>query len=198
VHPIVFNTFEEICSARRISGAVLEIGATPEPTTLLNLPSLARAGEKIGINNAFESRCEGFAILKVDANDMRCFPDQRFDVVLCNAVLEHDRYFWKTLAEIRRVVKIGGLVAIGAPGYGDRLLPSRVRRLLTRLAGLAGNADRWSILHSTFTFPVHNFPADYYRFSEQAFREVFFAGLRDVTIRTVMNPPRFIGAGTRV
>lgn len=184
----MFNAFEEICSSRGISGAVLEIGATPDPTTLLNLPSLAGAREKIGINRSGESRCDGFVILKVDANDMSCFPDQRFDVVLCNAVLEHDPYFWKTLAEIRRVMRIGGLVVIGAPGYGHLPRHSRFRRLLARV---------WPAPHATLTFPVHNFPGDYYRFSEQAFREVLFAGMRNVTVRTVMNPPRLIGAGTR-
>jgi SAM-dependent methyltransferase len=189
VHPTVFNAFEEICSARGISGAVLEIGATPDRTTLLNLPSLAGAREKIGIDISGESRCDGFVILKVDANDMSCFPDQRFDAVLCNAMLEHDRYFWKTLAEIRRVLRAGGVLVIGAPGYRYPPRPSRFRRLL---------AEVWAIPHATPTFPVHNFPGDYYRFSEQAFREVFFEGMREVTVQAVMNPPRFIGAGTRV
>jgi SAM-dependent methyltransferase len=193
VHPTVFNTFEEICSTRGISGAVLEIGAMPEPMTLLNLPSLAGAREKIGINISGGSRCDGVAILKVDANDMSCFPDQHFDAVLCNAMLEHDRYFWKTLAEIRRVVRIGGLVVIGAPGYRRSPRPSRFRRLLAKVS-----AERWPIRRAAPTFPLHNFPGDYYRFSEQAFREVFFEGMCHVTIRTVMNPPRFIGAGTRV
>ena len=50
---------------------------------------------------------------------MAFFPDQRFDVVLCNAVLEHDRFFWETLAEIRRVTRAGGLVVIGTPGFRD-------------------------------------------------------------------------------
>ena len=117
MHPSVFKVFEEICRAGKIRGAVLEIGATPDDSTLLNLPSLAGAAEKIGINKTGSSRFRDFKILEADANDMACFPEQRFDVVLCNAVLEHDRFFWKTLAEIRRVVRVGGLVVIGTPGY---------------------------------------------------------------------------------
>jgi hypothetical protein len=45
MHPVVFNVFEEICRARGIGGAVLEIGATPDASTLLNLPSLAGVRE---------------------------------------------------------------------------------------------------------------------------------------------------------
>jgi len=195
MHPAVFNVFEEICRAREIRGAVLEIGATPDDSTLLNLPSLAGAAEKIGINKTGGSRFQNFTILEVDANDMTCFPDRRFDAVLCNAVLEHDRFFWKTLAEIRRVVRVGGLVVIGTPGYRQLPFETKLRRWLARLSRFSGRPDGWPLQHSTLTLGVHNFPGDYYRFSEQTFREVFFAGMAEVVIRTVLVPPRIIGAG---
>jgi len=198
MHPAVFKVFEEICCSRVISGAVLEIGATPDDSTLLNLPSLTRASEKIGINKSCESRFKDFAVLKVDANDMAFFPDHRFDVVLCNSVLEHDRYFWKTLAEIRRVARPGGLVVIGTPGYLDLPYQTKLRHLLGILSRFARHPDGWPLQHSTLTLGVHNFPGDYYRFSEQAFREVFFEQMTEVVIRTVLIPPRIIGAGTRV
>ena len=44
---------------------------------------------------------------------------------------------------------------------------------------------------------VFDFPGDYYRFSEQAVREVFFEGMKEVEIRTVLVPPRIIGTGIR-
>jgi SAM-dependent methyltransferase len=197
MHPAVFKVFEEICGARKIRGAVLEIGATPEDSTLLNLPSLAGAGEKIGINKAGASQLGHFAILEADANNMTCFPDERFDAVLCNAVLEHDRFFWKTLAEIRRVVRVGGLVAIGAPGYRQLPFEPKLRGLFARLSRFSRHPDGWPLQHSTLTLGVHNFPGDYYRFSEQTFREVFFEGMEEVSIRTVLVPPRIIGSGIR-
>jgi len=184
VHPAVFQVFDELCRPHNIRGAVLEVGATPDESTLLNLPSLAGVTEKIGINKAGASRFKDFSILNVDANAMTCFPDQRFDTVLCNSVLEHDRFFWKTLAEIHRVTKTGGLIVIGTPGYTKQ----RPRGIL-----FGGDALR----HSTLTLGIHNFPGDYYRFSEQTFREVFFEGMKDVVIRTVLVPPRIIGAGIR-
>ncbi len=197
MHPAVFQAFEEICRSHPIRGAVLEIGATPDDSSLLNLPALAGAREKIGVNKAGASRFNDFSILEADANDLRGFSDQCFDAVLCNAVLEHDRFFWKTLAEIRRVTRVGGLVAIGAPGYTQLPLEKAARGLLARLAPLSRRADGWPLQHSTLTLGLHNFPGDYYRFSVQAFREVFFADMKDVVIRTMLVPPRIIGAGIR-
>ena len=49
---------------------------------------------------------------------------------------------------------------------------------------------------STLTLHVHNYPGDYYRFSPQAFREVFFEGMQDVEIFPLLTPPRIIGSGT--
>jgi len=197
MHPAVFKVFEEICRAREIRGAVLEIGATPDDFTLLNLPSLSGAAKRIGINKAGESKFKNFAILAVDANDMSCFPNQHFDAVLCNAVLEHDRFFWKTLAEIRRVVRAGGLVAMGAPGFKQLPFEPKLRRWLARFSQFSKQPDGWPLQHSTLTLGVHNFPGDYYRFSEQTFREVFFEGMTDVVVSTVLVPPRIIGSGIR-
>jgi hypothetical protein len=36
---------------------------------------------------------------------------------------------------------------------------------------------------------------DYFRFSEQAVREVFFDGMRRVRVRAILHPPRIIGHG---
>ena len=40
-----------------------------------------------------------------------------FDAVVCNAMLEHDKHFWKTIEEIHRVSRPGAIIAIGVPGY---------------------------------------------------------------------------------
>lgn len=197
MHPAVFQAFEAICQSYSVHGDVLEIGATPDDSSLLNLPALAAAREKIGINKTGASRHKDFSILEADANAMTCFPDRRFDAVLCNAVLEHDPFFWKTLAEIRRVTKSGGLVAIGVPGYRQLPFENTVRNWLAKIPCSKRRPDGWALQHSTLTLGVHNFPGDYYRFSEQAVGEVFFEGMKEVVIRTVLVPPRIIGVGLR-
>jgi len=193
MHSTVYKEFERIVSARRVGGSVLEVGALPAENTLLCMHSL-RATEKIGINLDGPYDYNGFKILKGDANHMGCFENDRFDIVLCNALLEHDKYFWKTVEEIKRVTKPGGLVVIGTPGYAYLRGESRVKSYAKRIPGLR-HFDLFTA--ATVTYEIHNFPGDYYRFSPQTFREVFFDGMDAVEIRTIMLPPRIVGAGIK-
>jgi SAM-dependent methyltransferase len=192
LHPKVYKEFEKICSQRCLRGAVLEVGAVPNETSLLNMKSLAGVMEKIGINIEGPFHYRDFSILRGNANNMVCFEKNRFDVVLCNAVLEHDKFFWKTVSEMKRVTKPGGLLVIGAPGYkefvGERLINGFFSKvpLLSQFFGAL-----------TIVLSVHNFPGDYYRFSLQTFREVLFKGMNEVEVRTVLMPPRIIGSGIK-
>jgi len=199
MHPVVYNVFERICSKKRIVGSVLEIGAVPSKKSLLCMKSLEKAEAKIGLNLDGPHEFRDFKILKGNANAMGCFEDQKFDVVLCNAVLEHDKYFWKTIGEIKRVTKPGGLVVIGAPGY-KFFHVERIKSILDRIP-VVRNLQRNRYLNvfftATITIQLHNAPGDYYRFSPQTFKEVFLEGLTDVEVRSIMVPPRIIGAGVK-
>jgi SAM-dependent methyltransferase len=197
MHTKVYKEFERICSEQTITESVLEIGATPDDDTLLGMDALACAKEKIGLNLDGPYQCDNFRIIKGNSNDMSCFEDNRFDAILCNAVLEHDKYFWNSLAEIRRVAKPGALVVIGTPGYrqfGAGKLKGMLRRI-PLLNLLQVNTYLNVLFTATITLQIHNAPGDYYRFSPQAFREIFFAGMRNVEVRSVMWPPRIIGSG---
>jgi SAM-dependent methyltransferase len=200
MHPLVRASFEEICRARKASGTILEVGATPSRKTLLCLPSLAHAARRVGVNLAGpEGHFHGNELYQANAHDLSRFADESFDVVLCNAVLEHDPRFWRSLSEMRRVCRKGGLLAIGVPGYAIAAWEERLHNLLARVPKLY----QWSYRHlnvlvaGTFTLGVHDAPGDFYRFSEQAMREVFMEGMRDVEIHRLMIPPRIIGVGVR-
>jgi SAM-dependent methyltransferase len=197
MHPQIFEAFDEICRRRGAGGVVLEIGAVPSPDTLLMLPALAGARERIGLN--LDPACEyrGCPILQGDAKNMGSFADGRFDTVLCNSVLEHEPRFWLILAEIRRVTTPGGLVVIGVPGYAPA--PSsfgrRARRRLGRLPLLGTILANG--LAATPTLVPHHLPRDYYRFSEQACRDLFMEGMQQVEILRRLDVPRFIASGRR-
>ena len=198
MHNQVYRQFDEICVRRKAGGAVLEIGAMPSATTLLTLPSLRGAREKIGINMEGASEFGDIRILQGNGNDLD-FPDERFDTVLCNATFEHDKFFWKTVSEIGRVTKSGGLVVLGAPGYG-RGEGEKWAKRIARNIPLVGEAIERKYEHlfaSTLTLHVHNFPGDYYRFSAQAFREVFLAEMKDIEVLELLTPPRIVGAATK-
>jgi SAM-dependent methyltransferase len=195
MHDRVHAEFAALCRRYTPGGAVLEIGAVPDASTLLALPELAGA-RRVGINLEGPSRFGGFEIVGGNANAMPEFVDGSFDLVLCNAVLEHDPKFWLTLGEIRRVLRVGGIAMLGVPGY------VRGQSLRAKLAGMAGRVVRsaWldGVAASTPVLQVHDHPGDYYRFSEQAMREVFLAGFEVLEQRAVMVPPRLIGVGRKL
>ena len=199
MHPCVYQEFERICATRDLRGSVLEVGAAPSDDCLLNMKALSQVSEKIGVDLGGPYEFNDFKVLKANGNAMDCFEANRFDTVLCNSVLEHDKYFWKTISEIKRVTKPGGLILIGVPGYewvkGERLKSAMSKTPLLR--GLRSHRYLSMFFYSTITLHVHNHPGDYYRFSPQCMREVFLEGLESIEVKTVMLPPRVIGLGIK-
>lgn len=163
------------------------------------MKSLEGATEKIGLNLDGPHDFRDFKILQGNANAMDCFEDGKFDVVLCNAMLEHDKYFWRTIAEIKRVTRPSGLMVIGTPGY-RYFKVDELKSLLNRtpvVRRLKSNQYLNLLFTATITYQVHDAPGDYYRFSPQTFKEVFFEDADEVEVRSIMLPPRIIGVGTK-
>ncbi len=180
MHRKVYRTFNKLLSPYNITGKVLEIGATLTEDTLLTLPALSRASFKLGVNLLIEGKRGDFEIIKGNANSLP-FDDEEFDCVISNATLEHDKYFWKTCDEMKRVLKKGGILAVGFPGFAHNPILRRIPLLKS----------------FTFTYRVHNAPGDYYRFSPQAMREVILEGTEVQAVKVIMQPPRIIGIGIK-
>ena len=151
----------------------LEVGGVTGPDSLLDAPQVAGA-ERYCLNLLDLPGRDGVITVAGNANDMGVFEDRFFDLVLCNATLEHDKRFWLSVAEMKRVLRPGGLLVIGVPGYVKD-----------------PETDHG---YATHTYRVH-YSFDYYRFSEQAVRDVFFDGMERVRVSRVMSPPRLIGHG---
>ncbi len=199
MHYRIYKEYEKICNSLNFNGSVLEVGAVPYDSSLLCMESLKNAREKKGINLKGPLKYRDFEILKGNANSMSMFDSERFDLVLCNALLEHDKYFWKTMQEIKRVTKKGGTIIIGTPGfnyYSAEKIKTKLRKLPI-FKSLSKSQYFDFLFFSTLTFEIHNAPGDYYRFSPQAFKEVLFADLENVEIFSVMIPPRIIGIGRK-
>jgi SAM-dependent methyltransferase len=152
----------------------LEVGGLMGEDSLLRFPELA--GAKRYCLNLYEMPSEdGITAVKGNANDMRgLFRDNWFDLIVCSATLEHDKRFWLSVKEMRRVLKPGGLLIISVPGYIEDRENDRGR--------------------STLTYRVH-YKFDYFRFSEQAVREIFFQGMKRVRVQPYLTPPRIFGWG---
>ena len=152
----------------------LEVGGVMGDKSLLRFPELDGA-ERFCLNLVDMPSDDVITTVTGNANDMTgVFEDDSFDLVLCCSTLEHDKHFWLSVAEMKRVLRPGGLLAIGVPGYIKDEERDRGR--------------------STKTYRVH-FDFDFYRFSEQAVREVFFADMERVEVLAYMTPPRLLGHG---
>ena len=194
MHREIYRSYEQLFDRIDFDGPILEVGAMPSHKSLLCLPRLAKQ-ERVGLNLDGPHTFDGFEIVKGSACDMP-FEDNRFGLVVCNAVIEHVPDFWNVLSEIKRVARPGGLIVIGAPGYrqfrGVEWVQGYGRRFLPWL-----NNNRYmnALFTATTTFQIHNEPGDYYRFSDQAFREVVMGGLERVDVTSIMWPPRLMGVG---
>jgi SAM-dependent methyltransferase len=110
-----------------------------------------------------------------DGNEMHMFESGSFDVVASDAMLEHDRRFWLSVSEMRRVLRPDGLLFIGVPGFVPRKFDN-------------GTA--------TTTYRFHG-QHDYWRFSDMAVRDEFFGGFYDVHVGCILDPPRIVGHGRK-
>jgi SAM-dependent methyltransferase len=153
----------------------LEVGGLMGADSLLRFPELAGA-QRYCLNLVDQPSDREITAVKGNANDMSMFKRDWFDLVVCCATLEHDKRFWLSVAEMKRVLRPGGLLVVGVPGYIKD--PERDQG------------------RSTLTYRVH-YAFDYYRFSEQAMREVIFEGMERVRVRPIMTPPRLIGHGRK-
>jgi SAM-dependent methyltransferase len=197
MHSDVWHRFEELGRRHGVSGAVLEVGAVPSPDTLLELPCLRACTERVGINLDGPHAYAGYRIERGTAHDLGRWADGRFQAVVSNATLEHDPEFWRSLAEMHRVLAPGGLMMIGVPGYAEPEVgvARRWMRRLERRGWIGARGRGW--LASTPVLVPHEGPGDFYRFSAQAVREVFLRGVEVLECVTLMVPPRIIGVGRK-
>jgi|SRR5712692_4652948 len=213
MHPVVHAGLVELLTEFPPPGErVLEIGAGVDASQTL-LSVLARASDRnyecVGIDLAVENIPTKlpYELRQMSGNDMQDFDDASFDAIICNATLEHDRMFWRTLAEVRRVLKPGGFFYVGVPGYPRRrnrlqraaLRPQAGGRL-GRVPGLKQLSERarLSQLAGVGTLWYHAAPHDYYRFSEDAVRDVFLEEMHCLTLRYVLWPVRILAVGSRL
>ena len=159
---------------------VLEVGGKTDDRSILRFPELV--GAELTCLNVEEQPArrgappdEPIPLVIGNANHMEMFEDDAFDIVVSNAMLEHDPCFWSSVAEMRRVLRPGGLLFIGVPGF----VP------LTFDDGT-----------STRTYRFHG-GQDFWRFSDMAVRTQFFADFDDVHVEAILDPPRIVGHGRK-
>ncbi|MDW8227846.1 MAG: class I SAM-dependent methyltransferase [Anaerolineales bacterium] len=213
MQPIVFEHYRDYIFKKfpPPGKRILEIGALPDTSqTLLSIfVSWGNDYELIGIDLcAPENPPERlpFRLLRCNANDMSIFSDSYFDAVIAVGVFNNDRYFWRSLAEIRRVLRSEGLFYVHVPGFERGEYKLKFKKLLYRIGYkfrifgldrpfiyLAENT--W--LSAVATYHYSPTPQDYYRFSEVAVKEVVMGGFEIIHYEQLLYPPRIIAVGKK-
>jgi SAM-dependent methyltransferase len=112
MHQSSYNKMTELLKQFVAPGKkALDVGAT---NTMWNY------GEAVKENgNVYKTLDWGAnADYEVNSYDWSHIPKQEFDVVISGQALEHDKYFWKTLENIKSILKSGDLVIIILPSCG--------------------------------------------------------------------------------
>ena len=138
-------------------------------------------GEYIGIDHREGDNVD----IALNGNDMSAhFEDESFDWVLCNSVMEHDLYFWLTTAEMKRVLKPGGILIVGMPSLGF---------------SHHGVSDDILVNPWIATNPEGAGIYDYYRFTKAAYYRFFLKDYLEVEVLNVdrCGSPRLCAAGRK-
>lgn len=97
---------------QRLSGLTLDIGCG-----IGDLLKFRPGTIGVDINAHTVEFCKACGLdARVMTQDKLPFPDQNFDTVLLDNVLEHIPDPSQLLCEIRRVLKVGGILVVGVPG----------------------------------------------------------------------------------
>lgn len=198
--PEIYQHIEKMLQKDFIYDAVLEIGAVGSDDDLIKMHCLSSARIRVGVGEGCQNFKGIIQYIQRNANDLSCFEDDSFDLILCNSIFEHDPYFWKTLSEIKRVLSPGGKLIIGVPIYGDMGMKSFFpkKRTLSKLINRFLKLLSLDYLKaSTPVLGIHNYPEDYYRFSITAIRDVLLQGYHSVEITQLMMPPRILASAVK-
>ncbi len=117
----VFNWTAKHVDKLRPFGKVLEVGSLDINGSVR--PLFDGAEEYIGTDMQ-----EGKGVDRViNSHDLvDHFEKDRFDIVICTEVLEHDQFFWVTLQGIDWVLKRDGFLIITAPTFYFPVIPGRM------------------------------------------------------------------------
>jgi SAM-dependent methyltransferase len=185
MNPIINSHFQALGEKYKMKGPFLEVGAAGGQNAILSGTYFKDRADRFAINLIETKQEDGISFVECNSNDMRgTFEDNYFGTVMSNAVLEHDRYFWRSLDEMKRVLAPGGLLVIGAPAF----IP--LNQTQATVSGLPKGSP------ATITYEVHARP-DYWRFSRQAFNYVVCEGLDLLELRVVSTIPSLVCVGRK-
>lgn len=112
MHGSVYRWFAGVTARYSPAGAlVLECGALNVNGSIR--PLFDTAAEYVGIDER-----DGPSVDRIVNCHALPWDDASFDWVVSTSMIEHDPKFWRSMAEMQRVLRPGGILALTAPGFG--------------------------------------------------------------------------------
>jgi SAM-dependent methyltransferase len=144
-YPALAETLTEWLRARPAAEAqsLLDIGSGMGRTFLyLDAAGIASRFDLLGIDIDPQRKDDVYAespwnIVRGDAEAELDFPDDSFDVVVCEQLLEHLHRPEVTLDSVRRILKPDGLFIVGVPIFPEPI--AWIRRAFVKRFGLRGS-----------------------------------------------------------
>lgn len=183
----VVQEFCTLAQTHGASGPFLDIGVgLPDESILLEDQFKGEDRHAIGPHPSAE--VGGVVYSRGNPNDMRdLYQDGQFATVFWNGALAQDKFFWRSLEEVKRVLAPEGILFVSAPTF------AKTARFGVKVVGAKGN----EIPNATVTARAQEALADYLRFSPKAIRDVIFDGFDVKEVRIAFVVPRVFGAGVK-
>jgi hypothetical protein len=181
---------QELCTLAKSHGArgpYLDVGVgSPEKTVLLE--DQFKSDERRAVGSHASTEVDGLVYSHGNPNDMReLYKDGQFSTVFWGGALARDKFFWRTLSEIKRVLAPQGVFLVSAPAF------TKVARFGLQVISAKGN----EIPNATVTARADDVLPDYLRFSPRAIREMIFDGFDVREVRVALVVPRVFGVGVK-
>ena len=181
------SEFCRLAERQETEGPYLEVGVTRPDLAALSGDAFTGERHLLGPDLEPGPASNGLHLHRGEPADLARFPDAAFRTVLWNDALVHDRRFWHTLDELRRILAPGGILILAVPGFS-----TAADRAGVTVAGPKGHP----IADTTPTYRIHASP-DFWRVSPQAMRQVILDGFDIREVRVSSMPPRIFGVGVK-
>ena len=124
----------------------------------------------------FGGDIEKLTFKSTDMNEDLDFTDDSFDIVVMDAALHHSRNIWQTLAEIRRVLKPGGLFVAQREAYTSPLTNRITFKRLLASPEVAAGVSENAYLPSQYDYYLraNGFEPKFLPVYERAWQKAFF------------------------
>jgi hypothetical protein len=183
----IFEEFHALIAAHEAHGPFLEIGA-PSPDASLLTDDRFAGEERYAVGPHETVEQDGLSYRNGNPNDLtKLFQDGQISTVLWNGGIARDKHFWRTLAEVRRVLKPGGVFIVVAQAFAQK------PRFGVRVVGAQGN----EIANATIVARAQAAVADYWRISPQAMRQIVLEDFEVKEVRIAYVVPRVFGVGVK-